>query len=80
MANATPGNNTNATPSNNTNATLGRNTGVTQTSENLNESTPMSQRDPIGKFPKTEGPKMGENGNYEQAEYPLGKGISRRDR
>lgn len=62
------------------NATPGSNTNVTQTSENLNESTPMAQRDPIGHCPKTEGPKVGKTGNYEQAEYPLGKGISRRDR
>lgn len=67
MANANPGNKK-------------EETSVRQTTENLNESTPLSQRDPIGNCPKTDGPKMGEAGNFEQAEYPVGEGISRRDR
>lgn len=62
------------------NANPGSNTNVIQTSENLNESTPWSQRDPIGNCPKTEGPDVGESGEYKQAEYPIDKGISRRDR
>lgn len=68
MANATPGNNTELS-------------NVTQTSENLNDSLPMQMRDPIGNCPKTKGPKVNEKtGGYEQAEYPIGKDISRRDR
>ena len=71
MANANPANNTIVA-------------GVTMQGGNENESTPAEQRDPIGNCPKTDGPKMGDSGNYERAEYVLsGEGknkIIRRDR
>lgn len=67
MANANPANNTDLT-------------NVRMEGGNENESTPLAQRDPIGNCPKTDGPQVGTSGNYERAEYPIGKGISRRDR
>lgn len=52
------------------------------TGESQNESTPAEQRSPTSNAPVRKGPKLGKNGEYLPATYPVArnKNIKRTDR